>query len=69
MRLNHQFPADLTTFTVEILNGKLHFCVVVYALPDTFLFYFCAPFLFEVTFSLFLCLSFSFFFFFLELFS
>ena len=23
-----QFPADLVTFTGEILNGKLHFCAV-----------------------------------------
>ena len=30
MRPNPQFPADLVTFTVEILNGKLHFlCRVV----------------------------------------
>ena len=31
---NSQFPADLVTFTEEILNGKLHFlcsdkCVVI----------------------------------------
>ena len=25
MRPNPQFPADLVTFTEEILNGKLHF--------------------------------------------
>ena len=25
---NSQFPADLVTFTEEILNGKLHFCAV-----------------------------------------
>ena len=25
---NPQFPADLVTFTEEILNGKLHFCAV-----------------------------------------
>ena len=25
MRPNSQFPADLVTFTEEILNGKLHF--------------------------------------------
>ena len=25
MRPNPQFPADLVTFTGEILNGKLHF--------------------------------------------
>ena len=30
---NPQFPADLVTFTEEILNGKLHFfCSVKYAL-------------------------------------
>ena len=23
-----EFPADLVTFTEEILNGKLHFCAV-----------------------------------------
>ena len=28
MRSNPQFPADLVTFTEEILNGKLHFCAV-----------------------------------------
>ena len=27
MRPNPQFPADLGTFTEEILNGKLHFFV------------------------------------------
>ena len=26
---NPQFPADLITFTKEILNGKLHFCAVL----------------------------------------
>ena len=25
---NSQFPADLVTFTGEMLNGKLHFCAV-----------------------------------------
>ena len=25
MRPNQQFPADLVTFTKEIINGKLHF--------------------------------------------
>ena len=25
MRINPTFPADLVTFTEEILNGKLHF--------------------------------------------
>ena len=25
MRVNFQFPADLLTFTEEILNGKVHF--------------------------------------------
>ena len=25
MELNPQFPADLVTFTEEILNGELHF--------------------------------------------
>ena len=25
MRENPQFPADLVTFTEEVLNGKLHF--------------------------------------------
>ena len=28
MSPNPQFPADLVTFTEEILNGKLHFFVV-----------------------------------------
>ena len=28
MLLNLQFPADLVTFTEEILIGKLHFCAV-----------------------------------------
>ena len=28
MRPNPQFPADLITFTKEILNGKLHFFAV-----------------------------------------
>ena len=28
MQPNPQFPAGLVTFTEEILNGKLHFCVV-----------------------------------------
>ena len=28
MRLYPQFPADLVTFTEEILNRKLHFCAV-----------------------------------------
>ena len=28
MRPNVQFPADLVTFTKEILDGKLHFCAV-----------------------------------------
>ena len=28
MRPNPQFPADLVTFTEEILNGKLHFGAV-----------------------------------------
>ena len=26
---NPQFPADLVTFTEEVLNGKLHFCAVL----------------------------------------
>ena len=26
---NLQFPADLVTFTEEILNEKLHFCAVL----------------------------------------
>ena len=26
---NPQFPADLVTFTEEILNGKLHFMYIV----------------------------------------
>ena len=26
---NPLFPADLVTFTEEILNGKLHFCAVM----------------------------------------
>ena len=31
MWANPQFPADLVTFTEEILNGKLHFsCSVLY---------------------------------------
>ena len=31
MRPNLQFPADLFTFTEEILNGKFHFfCTVTY---------------------------------------
>ena len=42
MWLNPQFPADLVTFTEEILNGKLHFlCSVLflkndYAIQDGF---------------------------------
>ena len=28
MRPSSQFPADLVTFSEEILNGKLHFCAV-----------------------------------------
>ena len=28
MSPNPQFPADLGTFTEDILNGKLHFCEV-----------------------------------------
>ena len=43
---NPQFLADLVTFTEEMLNGKLHFCVVtavkcdfeMYILKGTFLF-------------------------------
>ena len=27
---NLQFHADLVTFTEEILNGKLHFCAVLW---------------------------------------
>ena len=34
MSPNPQFPADLVTFTVEILNGKLHFlCSYSWLLP------------------------------------
>ena len=31
---NAQFPADLVTFTEEILNEKLHFCAVLQHLYD-----------------------------------
>ena len=34
MSLNAQFPADLVTFTDEILNGKLHFFCAVHELYD-----------------------------------
>ena len=30
MLINPQFPADLVTFTEEILNRKLHFCALIY---------------------------------------
>ena len=33
---NPQFPADLVTFTGEILNGKLHFCAVRFVLFWTY---------------------------------
>ena len=33
---NPQFPADLVTFTEEILNGKLHFLCSVYDTQLTF---------------------------------
>ena len=37
MRPNPQFPADLVTFTEEILNGKLHFsCSVSFTFDDWF---------------------------------
>ena len=37
---NPQFPADLVTFTGEILNGKLHFCAVYsFAMQFKFCFY------------------------------
>ena len=32
---NPQFPADLVTFTEEILNGKLHFSFSVYSTKIT----------------------------------
>ena len=32
MWTNPQFPADLVTFTKEILNGKLHFLCNVFSL-------------------------------------
>ena len=31
---NPQFPADLITFTEEILNGKLHFCAVLWVIKS-----------------------------------
>ena len=35
MWLNPQFPADLVTFTEDILNGKLYFlCSVIYAVQN-----------------------------------
>ena len=36
MRPNPEFPADLVTFTEEILNGKLHFLFSVIYVQLTF---------------------------------
>ena len=35
MRPNPQVPADLVTFTEEILNGKLHFLCSIYKITLT----------------------------------
>ena len=39
--LNPQFPADLVTFTEEILNGRLHFLCSEYWLNFTLIFEYC----------------------------